>query len=254
MRLVPAKRLCHVACSEGFMNVVNLLVFVGADVNCENENRVTPLMIAFRKNDSRLACYLIENGARVDDNLAREINQRESSLLDLAFRLKSINAMRYLLSVGAELTDEYNCIDLVENWAKYPTAIQLLILSRCCVLEKEHLLWHIPTKTVERYGGQVNYLILEFFIWCFEELGYDIGDIYNILQTRVWNTKQLAELHEWMVIKMSVVPSLMAGCRKIIKNSLAQINDQVSIFPAIDQLPIPKSMKSFLKDDVYGAN
>ena len=78
----------HVACSEGFMNVVNLLVFVGADVNCENENRVTPLMIAFRKDDSRLACYLIENGARVDDNLAREINQRESSLLDMAFQLE----------------------------------------------------------------------------------------------------------------------------------------------------------------------
>ena len=162
--------------------------------------------------------------------------------------------MRYLLSVGAKLTDEYNCIDLVEIWAKYPTAIKLLILSRCCVLEKEHLLWHIPARTVGRYRGQVNYLNLEFFIWCFEELGFDIGDIYNILQTYIWNGRQLAELHEWMIIKMSVVPSLMAGCRKIIKNSLAQINDQVSIFPAIDQLPLPKLMKSFLKDDVYGAN
>ena len=183
----------HVACTEGFMKVVNLLVFVGADVNCENEKRVTPLMIAFRQDNGELACFLIENGARVDNNLAREINQKEWSLLDLAFHSKSVNAMCYLLSVGARLTEKCNYIDgcLVGIWAKYPTAIKLLILSRCYVPEKEHLLWYMPHKTVE---GQINHLILEFFIWCFEELGYEIGDIYNILQTYVVNTKQLAEL------------------------------------------------------------
>ena len=42
--------------------------------------------------------------------------------------------------------------------------------------------------------------------------------------------------------------------KNVLKNSLVQIYNLASIFPVIDRLPLPKSMISLLKDDVYGDN
>ena len=245
----------HVACINGLSEVAELLIENGAEINCRNKIGATPLKLAFQNNHCELVCRLIEKGATIDDSLACAINTQRLCLLEMACETDNIGVLHNLLSIGAKLNVEKKYFDTLVKEQKYLTA-KLLIQSRCCNPEQEQLLDILSTVTM--FGYIRNHECIEFCIWCFEELGYEMFHLCHNLEMIMSDTGKLYEqskyhigLKKWMREKMSEVPSLKVECRKNIKSYLSKISNNRSILPAINGLPLPKDMKLLLNKNLY---
>ena len=239
----------HVSCFNGLSHITQLLIENGADINCQNQIGVTPLTFAFMNNKSKMVCDLIEKGAIVDDSLACVTNKHGHCLLGMVCETNNIELIYHLLSIDVKLNIEKEYFDSLLVQKRY-TAAKLLVQSRCYTPSKAHLLINL-----REMDGNCNYEDIEFCLWCFEELGYKIFDIYNDFPdiAGIFESKYYTELKS-LQQNMSEVLSLKAECRKNIKNYLSKISNYQSIFPAIDGLPLSRDMKMFLKTNLFGSD
>ena len=91
----------HVACKEGHIQAVSTLIWMGACVNAETEDKCTPLHLALQSGHEDIAKILIREGANVwvenDDrktalDLCRD-SQQQAALLQLFNRLWMANPL-----------------------------------------------------------------------------------------------------------------------------------------------------------------
>jgi len=81
-----------------YVDAVRFLLDHGADVDAEDDNRLTPLHVISRYGNIKATRLLLEHGARVD---ARDDNH--STPLHIAFRSGSAGVARLLLEYGADI-------------------------------------------------------------------------------------------------------------------------------------------------------
>ncbi|MCX7748824.1 MAG: ankyrin repeat domain-containing protein [Clostridia bacterium] len=86
------------AIDKGNVEMIDLLVKSGADVNFKNEVSNTALMKCARKDKGEYLKILIEKGAIVDEK-----NINGSTALALATQSRCINAVKYLVQNGADI-------------------------------------------------------------------------------------------------------------------------------------------------------
>lgn len=93
--------LLHLACESGKMDIIEVLVASGADVNAANAHSMTPLHIACNKHDEELIRYLLENGA---DPMARDKDGNTPlHLLVKETKPQTTNCVDLLLGKGADI-------------------------------------------------------------------------------------------------------------------------------------------------------
>ena len=89
----------HFASKKGHLEIVNLLLQHGANVNCLNKNNYTPLHFASRQGHTKIVEKLIENGADLNWE-----NDRRSTPLHLATKNGKSEIVKVLLESNACLT------------------------------------------------------------------------------------------------------------------------------------------------------
>ena len=92
----------HWASSDGYVDVVQLLVKHGAAVNQPRKDGKTPLMLAAENNHLVVIQTLLKNGAKIDV----QDNQGESALI-CAAKCNSETVVDYLLKRDADSNGDY---------------------------------------------------------------------------------------------------------------------------------------------------
>lgn len=89
----------EIASMEGYIDIIQLLITHGADINYKNEFGDTPLMAATFNGHEEAACFLIDAGADIDqrDNLGN------TALMRIAFNTLDID-IQYLIDYGVDLS------------------------------------------------------------------------------------------------------------------------------------------------------
>ncbi|XP_043466889.1 ankyrin-1-like [Leptopilina heterotoma] len=125
---IHEKRMLHVAAARGHLQIVDLLIKIGARINVEDVKGRTPFYIALLQNKVEVAEFLLENGARID--IPREGGR---TTLHVAIKTQNIQIVERLLKPGAmvnvlddvssmkpiDLAASLNNIQLVELLLKY---------------------------------------------------------------------------------------------------------------------------------------
>jgi len=86
------------ACAGGHLEVVEILLHAGANVEDHNENGHTPLMEAASAGYVNVAKVLLENGAGINTHS----NEFKESALTLACYKGHLEMVRFLLAAGAD--------------------------------------------------------------------------------------------------------------------------------------------------------
>ncbi len=87
-------------CWDGNIEMVELLLSYGADVNAQNRDNVTPLHSATSKGDPRVIKLLLEHGAEVN---AKTKNSSTPLHIAAEFRFIDTNVADLLLRYGADV-------------------------------------------------------------------------------------------------------------------------------------------------------
>jgi len=85
----------HLACANEHLQVVLLLLKLGAPVDCTAQNQNTPLHVSMRNDDTKISECLIS----VDDQLLKERNCQHESALDIATRYGNEKIVAFLQDV-----------------------------------------------------------------------------------------------------------------------------------------------------------
>jgi Ankyrin repeats (many copies) len=117
--MLPSGTALHVAASAGRMEICNLLLQAGADVNAKNHEGATPLLIGL--SHASIACVpaLLEHGADVN---AADSRGRTALMLLMNFGPADPtvqNILRELLSEGADTGRHDSEGKSAEDWARY---------------------------------------------------------------------------------------------------------------------------------------
>ena len=77
IRDITGRTCLSVAASRSDFEMLDLFLCWGADINCQDKNLTTPLMVAVINNNFSIVKYLIEHGARIDiyDNIGINVVQ-----------------------------------------------------------------------------------------------------------------------------------------------------------------------------------
>ena len=145
--------------------------------------------------------------AIVDDSIACVTNKHGQCLLGMVCETNNIGTLYHLLSINVKLNIEKEYFDSLLAQKRYTTA-KLLVQSCCFTPNKANLL--INLWEMDR---NCSWEEIEFCIWCLEELGYRMFDIYNDLPDTagLFKSKYPTELKS-LQKEMSKVPSLKAEC------------------------------------------
>ncbi|XP_043466925.1 ankyrin-1-like [Leptopilina heterotoma] len=92
---VHDKRLLHVAAARGHLQIVDLLIKNGAEINVVDIKGRTPFYIALLQNKVEVAEFLLENGARID--IRREDGR---TTLHVAIKTQNIQIVERILKKG----------------------------------------------------------------------------------------------------------------------------------------------------------
>lgn len=91
------------ACAGGHLDVVEILLQSGANVEDHNENGHTPLMEAASAGYVNVAKVLLENGAGINTHS----NEFKESALTLACYKGHLEMVRFLLAAGADQVSDW---------------------------------------------------------------------------------------------------------------------------------------------------
>ncbi|XP_043466896.1 ankyrin-3-like isoform X2 [Leptopilina heterotoma] len=125
---VHNKRMLHVAAARGHLQIVDLLIKNGAEINVVDFKGRTPFYVALQQNKVDVAEFLLENGARID--IPRTDGE---TTLHVAIKTQNIQIVERLLKQGTmvnvlddmtrlkpiDLAASLNNIRLVELLLKY---------------------------------------------------------------------------------------------------------------------------------------
>lgn len=95
------KQAIHIAAQHGFLNIIDLLLNKGVDINKPTVNGESPLMLGIRSHYKPVVKFVIEKGA--------DINAKDTSgktPLDYARKFKNNRIIDYLIEKGAKSADE----------------------------------------------------------------------------------------------------------------------------------------------------
>jgi ankyrin repeat domain-containing protein 17 len=98
------------ACAGGHLDVVEILLQSGANVEDHNENGHTPLMEAASAGYVNVAKVLLENGAGINTHS----NEFKESALTLACYKGHLEMVRFLLAAGADQVSD-RCLAVFET-------------------------------------------------------------------------------------------------------------------------------------------
>ena len=95
----------HIASMMGLIDVMELLVNQGANVNAISENHISPLFLATLARQLESVKFLIENGAKVDSVFNPIRNGRIAFLtpLNFAIMVENVDIVKFLIENGADV-------------------------------------------------------------------------------------------------------------------------------------------------------
>ena len=85
-------------CFEGNIDKIKYLISQGANIDCQNENKFTPLHLASQEDHLNIVKYLISQGANIECQ-----DKDKSTPLHIASSKGHLNIVKYLISQGANI-------------------------------------------------------------------------------------------------------------------------------------------------------
>ncbi|KAK3093310.1 hypothetical protein FSP39_013937 [Pinctada imbricata] len=232
--------LLHVAASGGSIECCQELLINGFDVNAQNRDGITPLISAVNGKQVKATKYLLDHGSNCNHK-----GLHGMTALNEAVFYNCPQLVALLLEYGAnpDIEDDAGTLPLwfaVDGFSIQ--SVKLLLLANCRFNLQSTLSSHCgPCNPIEHAIHKKKEFVLDWLVtkYCHEAV--------NILRQHLPKIQKMTNLEASLVEHVQELAqgprSLMEHCRKSVRERLGR---GIEVSEKIDQLKLPKSIRSYL--------